>query len=272
MADVNVAQRDARLVITLNRPERHNSLTPSFMRDILAALEQATSDDIRLVLLQAKGRSFSTGGDIMGFLDHAANSAQLQNYAADLVGTLNQTLLALLALQKPVITVAQGLVTGGAAGLLFASDYCLLAEDAFLQPYYGEVGFAPDGGWTALLPEHIGRSRTLEIIMQNRRIVAPEAKALGIVDMISPCEGLLAHAEKLCDKIISQDKHTIAASKSLLWSNSRRSQLAHLLEEEKQAFLHAIDRPECTRKMAAFVGGHVAASSNTDHQTPGEKE
>ncbi|MGE5148295.1 MAG: enoyl-CoA hydratase/isomerase family protein, partial [Candidatus Eiseniibacteriota bacterium] len=103
--------------LTLDRPERHNSLDPALLDDLLTRLDTVRDDDtIRAVVLAANGRSFSTGGDVRAFHDQADGS--LRDYAAALVGRLNRTILALMDLRQPVIARVQGPVTGGALGLV----------------------------------------------------------------------------------------------------------------------------------------------------------
>ena len=75
-------------VLTLNRAERHNSLVPEFLAEMLAALETfGAQPGVRAVVLQANGRSFSTGGDLRGFYEHLDD---LEAYAGEIVGLLNR--------------------------------------------------------------------------------------------------------------------------------------------------------------------------------------
>jgi len=70
--------------VTLNRPERHNSLVPGFLRDLGAAITACEADPgAKVLVLRAAGRSFSTGGDLRGFSEHAQDPAR---YADELVG------------------------------------------------------------------------------------------------------------------------------------------------------------------------------------------
>jgi len=261
MAQVDVSIDGDLCTVTLNKAERHNSLTLPFMRAVEGALAQACGSDAHLILLKAEGRSFSTGGDITGFLEQAENSAALQDYAAELVGSLNRSLVAMITAPQPIFVAAQGLVTGGAAGFLFASDTCLMAEKAFLQPYYGEVGFAPDGGWTALLPSIIAPRRAMDIISQNRRVSALEALEMGIVDAVADADAFPTQTVAICDRILSQDTETLAQAKKLIWTKDRYEQASRGLEAERQAFLQAITKPSCIEKMKAFLAPRKKAST-----------
>ncbi|MCW5773994.1 MAG: enoyl-CoA hydratase/isomerase family protein, partial [Rhodospirillaceae bacterium] len=151
--------------ITLNRPARHNSLIP----ELLESLERdiAASAGLGAVVLAANGRSFSTGGDVAAF--HTQTEIDRPAYSARIVGALNRVILALFDLPMPVIGRVQGPVTGGSLGLVLACDLVAVTPAAFFQPYYVDVGFSPDGGWTAILPDRIGPARAREVQLLNQR-------------------------------------------------------------------------------------------------------
>jgi hypothetical protein len=100
-------------------------------------------------------------------------------YADHVVGGLNRAILRLAALPCPVIAQVQGALTGGALGLVLAADLVAMDRAAFIQPYYVRVGFAPDGGWTAMLPARIGARRARAIQLLNTRLSALRRAALG---------------------------------------------------------------------------------------------
>ncbi|CAG0947683.1 partial 4-chlorobenzoyl coenzyme A dehalogenase-2, partial [Anaerolineae bacterium] len=154
--------------LTLNRPERHNALVPELLAEMLAALDGLKARaELRALILQANGRSFSTGGDVRAFYKHRDDIAR---YSNEVVGGLNQVILALIVFPTPVIAAVQGIVTGGSLGLVLASDIALLAPIASFTPFYTVVGYSPDGGWTAMLPSIIGAKRAAEILLTNQTI------------------------------------------------------------------------------------------------------
>jgi 2-(1,2-epoxy-1,2-dihydrophenyl)acetyl-CoA isomerase len=154
--------------LTLNRPARHNSLVPALTDSLNAELLRvAETPAVRILVLQAAGASFSTGGDVAGF--YAQPRDRRRAYAEMLVGGLNAAILQLLNLPFPVISRVHGPVTGGSLGFLLASDLVAITPEAFIQPYYTQVGFSPDGGWTAMLPDRIGIARTREPAHRCRR-------------------------------------------------------------------------------------------------------
>lgn len=242
---LDIADGVARL--TLNRPERHNSLVPGLLDSLNTDLEHIAGDrEIRAVVLQASGRSFSTGGDVAGF--HAVPRGQRRAYAEGLVGSLNRAILALLHLPVPVIGRIHGAVTGGSLGLLLACDLAAITPQAFIQPYYAQVGFSPDGGWTAMLPARIGAQRAREIQLLNQRVPAQEALHLGLVTACVEADMLDATIEGWLEKLKTMQPASIASTKALLAADCAAG-----LEAELRNFLELIDGEEAEAGMTRFL-------------------
>ncbi|MEK9967777.1 MAG: enoyl-CoA hydratase/isomerase family protein [Ferrovibrio sp.] len=233
--------------LTLNRPERHNSLVPDLLDSLNANLVQiAGHEDIRVVVLQAGGRSFSTGGDVAGF--HAVPRGQRRAYAEGLVGSLNRAILALLNLPVPVIGRIHGPLTGGSLGFLLACDLAAITPQAFIQPYYTEVGFSPDGGWTAMLPARIGTARAREIQLLNRRISAQEAAMLDLVTACIEADALDATIDGWVAKLKTMRPQSMTRTKALLAMDCAAG-----LQAELHQFLEQIDSDEADAGMARFL-------------------
>jgi 2-(1,2-epoxy-1,2-dihydrophenyl)acetyl-CoA isomerase len=236
--------------ITLNRPERHNSLVPALLHELLAAFKAVEADAaIRVILLQANGRSFSTGGDVRGFYDRREN---LEAYAEEIVGLLNRVILCMVELQTPIVTAVHGMVTGGSIGFLLASDIVLIAPEADVTPWYSVLGFSPDGGWTAMLPTIIGQRRTADILMRNRTITAEAAVAFGLANRVFAAEQIRSAARRIAEDIANKSAGSIQATKALL--NGRYPHLAESLEAERVRFVRQIQTAEAQRGMAKFLG------------------
>lgn len=237
--------------ITLNRSERHNSLVPDLLDALNAALDQLLADPPRVLVLAGAGRSFSTGGDVRAFA--AVPGRSRRRYSEHLVGALNAAILKLVDLPCPVVARVQGAATGGSVGFVLASDIVIMAREAFIAPYYVDVGFSPDGGWTALLPERIGPARAAEIQMLNRHIEAAEALALGLATRVVAAQTLDAEVEALVTLLCSKSPVSLAATKALLWSSERRARLVTGLSRENTVFAETIRRPETEAGMLRFL-------------------
>lgn len=236
--------------IALDRPKRGNALVPDLLADLADAVATASGAGGPLVI-SGRGKAFSTGGDIAGFLDHAGDGERLHAYAAGLVGALNDAILALRRHPGTVIAAVNGPVTGGSLGLALAADRILVSRTAFVQPYYAAMGFAPDGGWTALLPARIGPARAAGWIAADIRMEADRLRRIGLADRLCEPIELIAAAEAEADAARTLDPAVILDARRLTGFGA--DALAPGLEAERQAFLANIARPETLARMRAFI-------------------
>lgn len=248
------------VVVTLNRPERHNSLVPDFLREILAKVEAvSTSPTIRALVLQANGRSFSTGGDALGFIEHGDD---IESYAREIVGLLNQVILALIDLPVPVITAVHGIVTGGSLGFILGSDIVLVAPEASFTPYYSVVGPSPDGGWAGLLPLLIGPRRAAEVLYLNGTIEADTAVTWGLANHIVPANQIRAEALAIANAIAAKKPGSIRHTKQTLhW---HRDELATRLDVELEHFVAQMVNGEGLAGFQEFLAELQARKTTAD--------
>ncbi len=236
--------------ITLNRPRRHNSLVPELLQELVEGLaELREREDLRVMVLQANGRSFSTGGDVRAFHEHRDRA---EAYSARLVGLLNQAILLLLEFPVPVVAAVHGIVTGGSLGLVLASDIVLLAPGAGFTPYYPVVGFSPDGGWTALLPRLIGLKRAAEVLLRNQTITADQAVAWGLASRIVPVDRIREEARTAASEIAAMKLGSLQRTKHLLRADYL--DVAERLRDEQRHFCEQIVTDEAKHGMVAFLG------------------
>jgi len=246
---VLLEKRDPLAIVTLNRPERHNSLVPELLESFLSSLnEVSASPKIRVVLLFAEGPSFSTGGDLLGFVEHGENLAA---YARGIVTLLNQVIMAMINLPQPIVSAVHGPVTGGSIGLVLASDIVLIAPEGTITPYYSEVGFSPDGGWTAILPDLIGTRRTAELLMLNHTIRPEQAVAWGIANRIVPGHQIRSDALSTAEGIARMKPGSVRYTKKLLGRDS--DSISDHLDAECQYFVDQIVTEEASAGVIDFL-------------------
>ncbi|SFP97885.1 enoyl-CoA hydratase/isomerase family protein [Tranquillimonas alkanivorans] len=246
-------ERPSEAILRLElRAPRSNALEPGLLSDLRAAVRDAEVVAPTILLLTAQGRNFSTGGDVAAFRD-AAHAGRATEHADAVVPVLQDIVLRLVSLPSLVVTASRGAITGGSAGLLFASDLAVVAPDCFMQPYYARVGFAPDGGWTALLPDRVGAARALAWQVANSRLTAQDLHAHGLAHEIA--EEPENHALALCARLAAHDAAAMIAAKQLIWDAARRAALKARLDAEARAFRERIARPETLAGMERFLGG-----------------
>jgi 2-(1,2-epoxy-1,2-dihydrophenyl)acetyl-CoA isomerase len=246
--------RDGATWLTLSRPGRGNSLTLDMLDDLRSAINTLPAG--QPVVLTGAGAAFSTGGDILPFLQHAGDPDGLKDYARRLVRALNETLLALHECETPLVAAVNGPVTGGSLGLALIADRILMTRSAFVQPYYALMGFAPDGGWTALLPGRIGPAQTRAWIAGDTRYTADDCHRLGVCDVVLDDEGFDAGVSAEVAKVQSLDAGVLFAARNL--TGPDRNALANALEAECEAFVARIARPETIARMRAYAANGEA--------------
>ncbi len=242
-------QRDGPVAtLTLARPKRHNSLVPALLNDLLEAFGDVEADSaVRAVVLAAEGRSFSTGGDVKAFF---AAGDDLADYASETVGLLNEVIMRMIRLPKPIVAAVHGMVTGGSLGLVLASDVVLVAPAVTITPWYSVVGFSPDGGWTAMLPSLIGTKRTALLLLANQSISAEQAVDWGIAAEVT--SSVAERAATVAAEIAAMEQGAVRSAKRLLYPDVEPLEAA--LEAERQAFVEQIVTAEARKGMAAFLG------------------
>lgn len=251
MTLVKLQREDAIGVLTLCRSAMHNALVPELLDEVTASLRDIANDSgLRAVVLATEGPAFSIGGDMRRFFQEM-QAGSLVDYAARVVGALNDTVLAMTDLPQPIVAAVHGTVTGGSLGFVVGADLVVLAEDAVLKSHYATAGFCPDGGWTALLPSLIGQRRAAEALLLNRSISATKALDWGLVNELAPADEVLARAREVAGKIARYPAGTMRHSKRLLVM--QREELARRLEAERQGFIQLIAGAEAQNGLAAFL-------------------
>jgi len=252
---VRVAHAGPVATLTLARPVMHNALVPDLLLDLCVALEQiGRRSSTRAVVLAADGEAFSIGGDMRRFAVEMAGPA-LHTYAAELVGLLNQAVLALLRLRQPVVAAVHGHVTGGSLGLVLACDLAVMADEAVFKAHYASAGFTPDGGWTALLPRLVGARRAASCLLLNRRLDARQALDWGVVNEVVPAAEVAAAARRVAQRVAGAPEATMRETKRLL-AGAGADGLAAIeaaLEAERQRFVAAIGEPAAREGVAGFL-------------------
>ena len=184
MADVEVSRAGAVLTITLNRPDVLNALNGAMHRGIQAALRDAEDPSVRAVVITGAGRGFCVGQDLQEFSSGAGDVAEnlRQNY--------HRNVLAIRALEKPVVAAVNGPAAGAGMSLALACDVRIAADSASFVPAFINIGLVPDSGGTWLVRRLLGAARAFEWLTTGRRLGAEEARTWGLVSEVVPAEEL----------------------------------------------------------------------------------
>jgi enoyl-CoA hydratase len=208
-------------VVTLNRPERMNSMAFDVMVPLKAALNELTHDNsVRAVVLTGAGRGFSSGADhkSAGSVPHVAGLTR-PTFALRSMEVLDDVILAIRKLHQPVIAAVNGAAIGGGLCLALACDIRVAAEGAYFRAAGINNGLtASELGLSYLLPRAIGTSRAFEAMLTGRDIDAAEAERIGLVSRTVPDGELLDTCYEMAERIAGFSRPGIELTKRTLWS------------------------------------------------------
>jgi enoyl-CoA hydratase len=218
--DMNVSESVA--VVTLNRPEARNALSPELLVRLAQSWQAIRDDaDIRAVVLTgAPGSTFCAGFDLaktIPLFTGARRPADEWDEALLSDGTLSgKACLRDYDLRKPLIVAANGHAIAGGMELLRAGDLRVLANKALLGLSEVKLGLIPAMGGTATLIRHMPRALAAEMLLTGNVVTAERALAVGFVNRVVEAEAVLATATELARTIAGNAPLAIAAARELL--------------------------------------------------------
>jgi 2-(1,2-epoxy-1,2-dihydrophenyl)acetyl-CoA isomerase len=172
--------QDGYALVTLNRPDKLNSLNPDMherLRDALAAAK--ARDDIRAVLLTGAGRAFCAGQDLS---DRVIKPGGVPPDLGHTIGThYNPLVRTLRNLEKPVVCAVNGVAAGAGASLALACDIVLAARSAAFVQAFAKIGLMPDSGGTYFLPRLVGSARAMGLALLGDKLPAEDAARMGLI-------------------------------------------------------------------------------------------
>ena len=174
MPEVEVSRDGAVQTITLNRPEVLNAFNGAMHAALAAALKEARDPDVRAVVVTGAGRGFCVGQDLGEFREAAGD------IGSRLRSTYHPNVLAVRALEKPVIAAVNGAAAGAGLSFACACDLRIAAESATFVPAFINIGLVPDSGGTFFVHRLLGlRARASSGWRPGRRLSAAEALEWG---------------------------------------------------------------------------------------------
>jgi 2-(1,2-epoxy-1,2-dihydrophenyl)acetyl-CoA isomerase len=251
---VTVERFDHVSLITLNRPSRLNALNKELQLAILAAFEEAKSDDsVRAIVLTGAGRGFCAGADISGAGAWTPDTNVSQETLLDEYGWVGKQALGVFGVDKPTIAAVNGVSVGAGMSLALACDIRVGGPSTRFKTMFIERHLSPDAGMTYFLTRIVGYSRAAELVFTNRDVFAEEALSMGLLNIaVDNDEKTLEAALDLAQLIAAHPPVAMRASKRTLQRNLEVGLSEALLNEKaglKLAALATNDRAESMQAM-----------------------
>jgi enoyl-CoA hydratase len=196
-------------VLTLNRPERRNALSPELVTALTTALKEADqSRDVAVVVLTGAGdgdkQAFCAGGDLGGGLSGDGFFEQHQAR-----GDFAELLLTMRRLHKPTVAAVNGLALGGGFGLVLACDLAVAADTARMGTPEVKRGLFPMM-IAALIDEQLPKKAAMELMLLGGEVTGPRAVELGIVNRVVKPPAVLPEALALAEQIAAMSPAVLA--------------------------------------------------------------
>jgi enoyl-CoA hydratase len=228
-------------VITLDRPERMNSMAFELMVPLHEAFALVAEDnDTTCVVLTGAGRGFCSGADTTTTSGPPPNidGLSLSRIATRAMSILADLVPAMQRMPQPVICAINGPAIGGGLCLTLGADIRIAAESAYFRAAGINNGLtATELGLSFLLPRAIGSSRAFEIMLSGRDVSAAEAAGMGLVSRVVPDADLLETALDLADQINGWSTQGVALTKRMMWAGLETSSLRAAIEMESHTQL-----------------------------------
>lgn len=196
-------------VLTLNRPEKLNALTPALHEALAEAFAVIESDEhVRAVLLTGAGRGFCAGAD----LTQNMGGGQ-RDVGASIDKHYNPLVRRMRALKLPVIAAVNGVAAGAGANLALAADIVIACESANFTQAFIRIGLMPDAGGTFFLPRALGDARARGLAMTGETITAQQAADWGLIWRCLPDGGFAGAALAFATDLAARPTQALAAMK-----------------------------------------------------------
>lgn len=246
MPEVEVIRDGAVQTITLNRPEVLNAFNAALHAALAAALEQAAGPDVRAVVITGAGRGFCVGQDLTEFREAAGDIEDR------LRATYHPNVLAIRALEKPVIAAVNGPAAGAGLSLASACDLRIAATTASFVPGFIGIGLVPDSGATFFLERLLGQARAFEWMASNRKLTAAEAQEWGLVSEVVETDALAERAAELAADWAERPTAGVAMTKRLFDGAPART-LEEQLDQEARLQAAATRTDDFREGVSAFL-------------------
>lgn len=236
--------------LTLNQPDLGNPFNLQACREFVeVASELGRRRDVRAVLLSARGRYFSVGGDLSMFSSHPDDIA---GTVLRQTAQLHMGLARLMRLDAPIVACVHAAAMGGAMSVIANCDLVYAARSARIGAAYAHIGFTCDLGASSGLASRMGISRARRFLLLGETLDAEAAQRVGLVDEVCDDQTLVAEAEQMAMRLSRGPTRAYGEIRRLM-ARSLAMPLESQLEDEAQALARVAALNDAREGIAAFV-------------------
>lgn len=241
----------------LNRPDKLNAFSPDLWRDLPRAVGELTAEtEVRVVVVAARGRSFTVGIDLNmldGLAPTTGSPAAIKRALFRRLKELQNTFSSLATCPAPVIAAVHGWCIGAGMDLITACDIRLAAADAVFSVRETRMAMVADMGTLERLPKVVNAGAVAELVYTGKDIDAARAEGIGLVNQVYPDHrALLSGAREWAEQIASNSPLAVQGAKAVLSAEQGRS-VSEALDYVALWNAAFLDSDDLNEAMAAFA-------------------
>jgi enoyl-CoA hydratase len=233
-------------VLTMNRPEARNALSPELIEALYTALRDADDDpSVQVVVLTGADPAFCAGVDLKAA--QRLGSVYFEQFREQ--SCIRQTAL----MRKPIVGAVNGAVFTGGLEMALGCDFLIASERAVFADTHARVGILPGGGMTARLPQVVGAAMARRLSMTGEVVDAARAEQIGLVTEVVPHDRLLPRAVDLAGQIAEVPASIMAGLKNIYVTGAAATTDAALAAEQAIAGAQTLDQEGLKDRYAAIT-------------------
>ena len=254
-------QRDAVLLLTLNRPEKLNAWTETMSAELGDAIEGANDDPaIGAIVVTGAGRGFCAGADIQQSFQARLGDAdgvdsESGEEGGDTLGgdESRRDWVSFVRSSKPLVAAINGVAVGVGITMVLPFDVILASDRARIGMFFVRMGLVPELASSYFLVQRVGFAMASEMCLSGRLYTAEEFDGTGLVNGVVPHDDLLRRALEMAGQIAAQSGPSVRMIKDLLTRNGACEDLQQVAQRETEALRQAYATPEHHEAVKAFM-------------------
>jgi len=237
--------------VTLNAPERMNTISRTMLRALTEKFVEANEDpDVRVMILTGAGRAFCAGLDVKAQSQGTGLLKDTGGFKS--LDLRNTPPTVLQAMDKPTICAVNGGAAGYGLDTALGCDIRIMADTAKLAAAFTKRGVVPESGGTWILPRLLGWSKASELIFTGRTLKGQEAVDWGLASEVVPVDQLMGRARALAQEIAANAPLAVQSAKRMMRMGLNEPFAEHVHHVYLQ-LLPLMRTEDVKEGMAAFV-------------------
>ena len=205
-------------VITFNRPDNRNSMTPELLDGFCDAVAAVKADPaLRCVVITGSGSCFSAGADFRATIQREKSDRLTLPH--ELSYRMYEPFMSVLDIEVPIVAALNGHTVGGGFGLALMCDIRIGSRSAQYGTPFARLGLHAGLGITYLLPRLVGVSRAAELLFTGRKFLGDEAYEMGLLSAVLDTDQVMPRAMEMAESIAANAPIAVRMMKRSLYAN-----------------------------------------------------